>query len=62
MFLFRSALSIYEKFYPSLNYSLGPDLIYPAQGEPHCDRSPSTCIALITVLNHSVPERQSLVA
>ena len=33
-----------------------------AQGEPHCDRSPSNCIALITVLNHSVPERQSLVA
>ena len=33
MFLFRSALSIYEKFYLSLSYILGPDLIYPAPGE-----------------------------
>ena len=33
MFLFRSALSIYEKFYLSLSYVLGPDLIYPAPCE-----------------------------
>ena len=33
MLLFRSALSVYEKYYPSLNYSLGPDLIYPAPSE-----------------------------
>ena len=33
MLLFRSALNVYEKYYPSLNYSLGPDLIYPAPSE-----------------------------